>query len=191
MKTAYQTAQERTETREYHLATGLVTRVTDVDNNVSTATTFDALGRPTLVTAAEGKPEETKTGYEYSDLLRRVITRSDLNTSGDGKLVSIQQYDQLGRVRLSRQLEDAASQSATDETKGIKVQTRYRFSGSNSYVVISNAYRADTSSLASSEPTMGWTRSKNDNAGKHWKCRLLVVPGCRLRGVPTPPPPEL
>jgi RHS repeat-associated protein len=166
VKTAYQTAQERTVTSEYNLATGLVTRTTDVDNNVSTVTTFDALGRPTLVTNAEGKPEETRTAYEYSDSLRRVITRSDLTTSGDGKLVSIQHYDQLGRVRLSRQLEDASTQSATDETKGIKVQMRYRFSEPNSYVLVSSPYRADTSSAASGDTTMGWTRSKTDNAGR-------------------------
>jgi len=166
IKTAYQTAQERTETREYNLATGLVTRVTDVDNDVSTATTFDVLGRPTLITSAQGKPEEYRTAYEYSDVLRRVISRADLNTLGDGKLVSIQHFDQLGRVRLSRQLEDASSQTAADETTGIKVQTRYRFSGSNSYVLVSNAYRAATSAAASSEPTMGWARSKSDNAGK-------------------------
>src|SRR6185369_3426485 len=95
----------------------------------------------------------------------RVITRADLSTAGDGKLVSIQHYDQLGRVRLTRELEDAA-QSATDEATGIKVQTRYRYSGANSYVLVSNAYRAATSNAAGSETTMGWTRSKFDIAGK-------------------------
>jgi RHS repeat-associated protein len=166
IKTAYQTAQERTESREYNLATGLVTRVTDVDNNVSTATTYDPFSRLTLVTAAEGKPEETRTTYQYSDLLRRVITRTDLTTVNDGKLVSIQHYDQLGRVRLSRRLEDSSSQSATDENAGIKVQTRYRYSGANSYVLVSNAYRAATSGAASAEQTMGWTRTKSDDAGR-------------------------
>ncbi|HEX6047306.1 MAG TPA: hypothetical protein VFZ22_22645, partial [Pyrinomonadaceae bacterium] len=166
VKTAHETAQVRTQRSEYDLGTGLVTRVTDVDNNVSTSTSFDALGRPLLVTAAEGKPEETRTTYEYSDTQRRVITRADLNTTGDGKLVSIQHYDQLGRVRLNRQLEDASTQSATDETTGIKVQTRYRFSGANSFVLVSNPYRAATSNVASAEPTMGWTRSTSDSAGR-------------------------
>ena len=177
IKTAYQTAQERTESREYHLATGLVTRVTDVDNNVSTATSFDALGRPTLVTAAEGKPEETRTASEYSDASRRVITRADLNTTGDGKLVSIQHFDQLGRVRLSRRLEDAAAQSATDETTGIKVQTRYRFSGQNDFVLVSNPYRAATSSAAGGELTMGWSRTKSDNGGRVVEAQTFGGPG--------------
>ena len=183
VKTAYQTAVQRTETREYDFSTGVVTRVTDVDNNVATATTYDVLGRPTLVKVAEGKAEETRTATEYSDVNRRVIVRSDLDILGDGKLVSIKHYDQLGRIRLARQLEDAATQSTTDETTGIKVQTRYvmsnpcaptntvdclvaNSSGLGSYQLVSNAYRASTSSSAGSEPTMGWTRTRTNTGGR-------------------------
>jgi RHS repeat-associated protein len=165
VKTGYQTSVQRTDTREYDFYTGAVTRTTDVDNNVSSATTYDVFGRPTLVKAAEGKPEETRTSTTYSDVNRRVIVKSDLNTVGDEKLVTIQHYDQLGRVRLVRQLEDAATQSATDETTGIKVQTRYQYSGNFSYVLTSNAYRAATSATAGSEATMGWSRAKSDNGG--------------------------
>ena len=93
---------ERTETREYDFYTGLATQVTDVDNNVSTATSYDVFGRPTLVRAAKDKPEETRARTEYDDTLRRVIVRSDLNAVGDEKLVTIQHYDQLGRIRLAR-----------------------------------------------------------------------------------------
>ncbi len=165
IKTAYQTSVQRTETREFDFSTGAVTRTTDVDNNVSTATTYDVFGRPTLVKAAEGKPEETRTRTSYSDVNRRVITKSDLNTVGDEKLVKIQHYDQLGRVCLTRQLEDATTQSATDETTGIKVQTRYQYSGNFSYVLTSNPYRAATSASAGGEATMGWSRAKSDKAG--------------------------
>ncbi len=183
VKTAYQTSVQRTETREYDFSTGILTRVTDVDNNVATATTYDVFGRPTLVKAAEGKDEETRTATEYSDVNRRVIVRSDLNIPGDGKLVSIQHYDQMGRIRLARQLEDAATQSAIDETTGIKVQTRYVVSNPcqpastpeclaanssvlGSYQLVSNPYRANTSSGASAETTMGWTRSRSDKGGR-------------------------
>ena len=166
IKTAYQTSVQRTETREYDFYTGAVTRTTDVDNNVANSTTYDVFARPTLVKAAEGKPEETRTSTSYSDVNRRVIVKSDLNMAGDEKLVSIQYYDQLGRVRLTRQLEDAATQSATDETTGIKVQTRYQYSGNFSYVLTSNAYRAATSASAGGEATMGWSRSKSDNGGR-------------------------
>ena len=165
-KTAYQTSVQRTETREYDFSTGLVTRTTDVDNNVSTSTSYDVFGRPALVKAAEGKPEETRTSTSYSDANRRVIVKSDLNTAGDEKLVSVQHYDQLGRLRLTRLLEDAATQSATDETTGIKVQTRYRYSGNFSYVLSSNPYRAATSGAAGSESTMGWSRTKSNNGGQ-------------------------
>ncbi|HET6979059.1 MAG TPA: RHS repeat-associated core domain-containing protein [Pyrinomonadaceae bacterium] len=183
VKTAYQTAVQRTETREYDFSTAAVTRATDVDNNVATATTYDVLGRPTLVKSAEGKTQETRTATEYSDVNRRVIVRSDQTTLGDGKLVSIQHYDQLGRIRLSRQLEDSANQSATDETTGVKVQTRYVVSNPcqpastdtclaanssvlGSYQLVSNPYRASTSSAASSEGTMGWSRTRNDKGGR-------------------------
>jgi RHS repeat-associated protein len=183
VQTAYQTAVQRTETREYDFLTGVVTRVTDVDNNVAAATSYDVFGRPTLVKAAEGKAQEIRTATEYSDVNRRVIVRSDQITLGDGKLVSIQHYDQLGRIRLARQLEDAATQSAYDETTGIKVQTRYIVSNPcqpastptclaanssvlGSYQMVSNPYRATSSSGAGSETTMGWTRSRNDKGGR-------------------------
>ena len=183
VQTAYQTAVQRTETREYDLSSGVVTRVTDADNNVATATSYDVFGRPTLVKAAEGKSQETRTATEYSDVNRRVIVRSDQVSLGDGKLVTIQHYDQLGRIRLARQLEDAATQSAYDETTGIKVQTRYVVSnpcqpastatclaenGSalGSYQLVSNPYRANTSSSAGAETTMGWVRSRNDKGGR-------------------------
>jgi len=181
VKTAYQTSVQRTETREYDFSTSLVTRVTDVDNNVASSTSYDVFGRPTLVKAAEGKPEETRTSTYYSDVDRRVTVKSDLNTVGDEKLVSIQHYDQLGRVRLTRQLEDAATQSATDETTGIKVQTRYQYSGNFSYVLSSNPYCAATSSAAGGETTMGWTRSKSDNGG-----RVIEVQTFGGASAPTP-----
>lgn len=183
VQTAYQTAVQRTESREYDFSSSVVTRVTDVDNNVATATSYDVFGRPTLVKAAEGKAQETRTASEYSDVNRRVIVRSDQVTLGDGKLVTIQHYDQLGRIRLARQLEDATTQSAYDETIGIKVQTRYVVSNPcqpastptclaanssvlGSYQLVSNPYRANTSSTAGSEATMGWTRSRNDKGGR-------------------------
>jgi len=166
IKSAYQTTVQRTENREYDFSTGVTTRVTDVDNSVSTSTTHDVFGRPTLVRAAENKTEETRVTTEYSSSNRRVIVRSDLNTMDDARIVSIQHYDQLGRLRLSRQLEDALTQSTTDESTGIKVQTRYLYSGSFSYTLISNPYRAATSAAASGEETMGWTRRERDNGGR-------------------------
>jgi hypothetical protein len=96
-----------------------------------------------------------------------VTVKSDLEVKGDAKKVGIQFYDQLGRVRLTKQLEDAATQSATNETDGIKVQTRYKTTSGYSYQLSSNPYRASTSANASSENTMGWTRSKAASSGIH------------------------
>ena len=166
IKSAFGTTVQRTENRAYDFYNGLATRVTDVDNDVATSTTYDVFGRTLLVKAAEDKPEETRTATEYSDVNRRVIVRSDLSTPGDGKLVKIQHYDQLGRIRLSRQLEDSTLQSATDETQGIKVQTRYAFTSTNSFTLTSTPYRAANTGAATNESTMGWTRIKNDNAGR-------------------------
>jgi RHS repeat-associated protein len=162
---AYNTAVAKTATAVYDYSTGVATTSTDVDNGVSTVTTYDEFGRPVLIKAASGKSEETRTSITYDDEERRVITRSDLNVAGDGKIVNIQHYDQLGRVRLSRMLEDSATQSATAETDGIKVQTRYGIASGYSFQISSNPYRAVSSSSASAEPTMGWTRSKSFTNG--------------------------
>lgn len=183
IKTALGTSVQRIETRQYDISSGLLIRATDADNGVSTSTVYDVFGRPTLVTAAEGKPEEVHTFTEYSDVYRRVIVRSDLFLKDDRKLVAIEHYDQLGRIRLTRQLEDAASQSPYIENDGIKVQTRYlnsnpcapdNFSSCldtnsaalGSYQLVSSPYRAATRSLAGSESTMGWTLSRSDRSGR-------------------------
>lgn len=158
---------KRTTTAIYDFYSGLVTSTTDEDNDVTSATEYDDLGRPTKVAAAVGLSAEVWTQTVYDDVNRLVIVKSDLETKGDARKVATQFYDQLGRVRLVKSLEDAATQSATNETDGIKVQSRYLTSGSYSYQLSSNPYRASTSSGASSEESMGWTRSKTINTGKH------------------------
>jgi RHS repeat-associated protein len=162
---AFGTVIQRTTKREYDFSTGLVTRTTDVDNGVSTRTEYDLLGRPRLVVAAEGTPQETQTQTQYFDSERRIVVRADQSLAGDGKLVSVQHYDQKGRVRLTRTLEEANVTQAVmaDERVGIKVQTRYLFDAANhcSYKLVSNAYRAGTSAAASAEETMGWVRAKS------------------------------
>jgi RHS repeat-associated protein len=163
---AFGTALNLTTDKLYDFWTGLETERKDVDNDVKTTTSYDVIGRSVLVISAVGKLEETRTETVYSNVDRRIVVRSDLEIAGDKKLVSIKHYDQLGRVRLSRTLEAAVTAHETDETKGIKVQTRYQVSGVNSYTLASNPYRAATSSAASSEETMGWSRSKTDNGGR-------------------------
>ncbi|HEY5883476.1 MAG TPA: RHS repeat-associated core domain-containing protein, partial [Pyrinomonadaceae bacterium] len=198
VRTARATAVQRTEKRDYDFSSGLITKVTDVDNDVSSFTDYDDIGRPTLVRSAADKPEETRTSTQYFDSERRVVVRSDLNDAGDGKLASIQHYDQLGRVRLVRQLEEFSDAALADETIGIKVQTRYLVHNPcqptntaqchidnnavvGSYVLTSNPYRAATSGAASTESTMGWTRARSDRRG-----RLVEMQTFAGSGRPTP-----
>ena len=107
---AYGTAIAQTATAEYDFYTGLVKSSTALGNtsseNVTNATEYDALGRPIKSKAAVGTAQEIWTQTEYDDVLRRVIVRSDVETKGDGKKIAIQHYDQLGRVRLTRTLEN-------------------------------------------------------------------------------------
>ena len=177
---AYGTSVQEHASSTYDFYTGHVTSAKDIDNNVTTYTTYDLLGRPTLVVGAAGITGlERHTTTEYGDAQRRVIVRSDLNTAGDGLLVSIQHYDQLGRVRLTRKLENSTD-SPYDETKGVKVQTRY-FAGDGTstnpdyhyaYQLVSNPYRAATSNAASGEPTMGWARTRTKSEEP---IRLLLI----------------
>ncbi len=169
---AYGTSVARTSSAIYDFYTGLVTSATDEDNDVSVVTEYDALGRAVKVRTAAGTPLETWTRTEYDDVARRVIVRSDLEMVGDGKKVAVQHYDQLGRVRLSRSLENAATEDPTNETHGIKVQTRYRYdngsdpaNSNGTYTLTSNPYRAATSDAATNESTMSWKVSYENKSG--------------------------
>jgi RHS repeat-associated protein len=164
---AFGTSVARTSSAVYDFYTGLVTTATDVDNQVSTITEYDILGRPIKVRTAANSALESWTRTEYSDSNRRIIVRSDIDAIGDGKSVAIQHFDQLGRVRLSRTLENSATEDPYNEQHGIKVETRYQTGNPNSYQLTSNPFRAATATAATNEPTMGWTRSTALNTGRH------------------------
>lgn len=172
VRAAYGTAVEQTATMEYDFHTGLVTRSVD-SNNVATVAEYDDLGRPTWVKRAAGTPSETHARTIYSDAGRRVITRSTLDSLAGAGLVSVTHYDQLGRVRLARRLEASSAQMAdaptaaeADESVGIKVQTRYTYSGQNNYLLVSNPYRAANLAGAAGEETMGWAVTTSDRGGR-------------------------
>lgn len=181
--TAYGTGQARTTTATYDFYTGAVLTTTDADNGVTNATVYDDLGRPVKAITAQGTALESWTTTEYHDADRYVVVKSDLEAKDDRKKVATQFYDQLGRVRLSKTLEDASTQSATNETDGIKVQTRYLTdynSGTgvgHTYQLSSNPFRAATSSAASNEPTMGWTLSTALNTGRHSEVQSFAGAG--------------
>lgn len=163
---AYGTSVQLSSSLTYDFTTGLPLTATDDDNQVTNKTTYDDLGRPTMVQEAFGTASERRVVSQYYDASRAVVTKSDLNIVGDGKIVTIQHSNQLGRNRLSRILEDPATQSATDETTGIKVQTRFISTSTNTYKLVSNPYRATSSIAAGSEYTMGWARETMDRTGR-------------------------
>ncbi len=156
----------RTTQLHYDFGVGIVDSRTDVENNIATHIELDNLGRPKTLKEAYGiAGKERWTQTEYHDAERIVEVRSDLKTTGDGKLVSAKHYDQLGRLWLSRQLEDAASQNPLAENDGIKIQTLHKYSGTNSYTLTSNPYRAATSATES-DSSMGWTLTRFDQGGR-------------------------
>jgi|CXWL01.1.fsa_nt_gi RHS repeat-associated protein len=153
---------KRTSRATYDFYTGLPTSSTDVDNGATTSTSYDTLGRPISVSA----PNSASTSSTYDDIGRKVITRSDIHTAGDQKKVVTTFFDQLGRVRLTKTLEDPATQSETNETDGIKVETKYKIVSGYTYQLTSNPFRAANSS-SETDPTMGWTLATAWNNGIH------------------------
>ena len=169
------TGVARTTTYGYDFNTGAVTSARDADNGVTTRTELDAVGRPIVVKEASGTTEERQTKSWYCDEKRRLIVRSDLSGSaGSGQLATVTDYDQAGRVRLTRSYEGdqptIPSGSPTtghcraydSETAGIKVETHYRYvkdgSSSGFFTWTSNPYRGTTKA--------GWTRTRADQLGR-------------------------
>ena len=167
---------QRATSYNFDFNTGLESSETDY-NGLTRSFTRDNLGRVVQVreSGAAGLLRATTTVYE--DANRRVVTKADNILPGDQQLVAVTDYDQLGRMRLSRQLESAAGMD--DDTVGIKVQTRYRFTTGQTYQVVSNPYRATSSALAGGEATMGWTVAASD-----WRYR---VTSSTFTGGATPP----
>ena len=179
---ASETTVSRTMSYVYDFHTGGVTSATDSDNNVTTLTDLDAVGRPILVTEASGTTEERQTRTWYCDSRRRMIVRSDLSgRAGSGELVTVADYDQTGRVSQTRTWESGAppmpgegadrnahcaaypSDSDSDR-KVIKVKTHDQYVNTGSapghYTWTSNPYRQ------TGDATMGWTRTRADQLGR-------------------------
>ena len=179
---ASETTVSRTMSYVYDFHTGGVTSATDSDNNVTTLTDLDAVGRPTVVTEASGRTEERQTRTWYCDSRRRMIVRSDLSgRAGSGELVTVADYDQTGRVSQTRTWESGAppmpgegadrnahcaaypSDSDSDR-KVIKVKTHDQYVNTGSapghYTWTSNPYRQ------TGDATMGWTRTRADQLGR-------------------------
>ena len=171
---------QRTTHYSYDFHTGAVTSAIDADNGVTTRTTVDAVGRPVMVEEADGvSGVERQTRTWYCDSQRRMIVRSDLaGNAGDGELVTVTDYDQAGRERLSRSWErnappmprgtpsnahcTAYPSDSDSDSDVIKVKTHYQYVNSGSasgfYTTTSNPYKATA--------TTGWSRTRQDRLGR-------------------------
>lgn len=167
-RAAFQTALQRYSTTGYQFETGLAIWSRDEDNNVLSTVGYDAVGRVIEQVAAVNTPTPSKTVTEYHDVARREVVRTNIDSFGDNRSVSVVHYDQLGRERLKRTLENPFD-DVSNETLGIKVQTRYTFDSgtprNGTYQVVSNPYRAATSAQATAE-AMGWSVSYSDKTGR-------------------------
>ena len=158
--TSVTVASQRTTNYQYEFNTGLLLSSTDY-NGLTRTYSRDNFGRVQQLTesGSSGALRETTTTYEDGN--RRVVTYTDAAQPQDQLLRSTTDYDQLGRVRLTRQLE-SGSQNVDDDTAGIKVQTRYGYGSPWTYQLVSNPYRAAYSTQAGGESTMGWTLNASD-----------------------------
>jgi RHS repeat-associated protein len=144
----------------YNCNSGKKTSTTD-PNNLVTTVTYDDYSRPAVITEGSYR----KTVHTYNDANSWIVTQTDVEAFNDLRNVTVSHYDQLGRIRLTQQLETTVSDPATaaaDEAAGIKADTKYVFSTDRNETWVSNPYRNSESTA----PTRGWTVKRLDNAGR-------------------------
>ncbi|MDM7995528.1 MAG: RHS repeat-associated core domain-containing protein, partial [Acidobacteriota bacterium] len=147
-------------TYAYNCYSGKRTSATD-PNGLVTSISYDNHARP-LVTNSGNVQQTTIT---YNDAARWVATQTDVEQFQDQRKVTIQHYDKLGRVRLSRLLETKPADinaAAADESLGIKTETRYVVGADRKEVWVSNPYRNSEATA----PTRGWSVKRFDVAGR-------------------------
>ncbi|MCZ2074129.1 MAG: hypothetical protein LC130_03905, partial [Bryobacterales bacterium] len=127
----------RRTTYVFDFASGVQSSETDADNSVTTAMTYDNLGRATgIEQTAPGLKRVTVT--DYDDATRMITTTRD--DTATQKLITKEYFDPLGRL------------SRFEDPTGKKIDKAYRFDANGvSYEVISNPY------ASTSDATMGWT----------------------------------
>ncbi len=97
----------------------------------------------------------------------KLISRSGATLTGIGISANRAAAAHCDGKHGAHQIENVATEDPYNEADGIKVQTRYQTGNPYSYQLSSNPYRAATSTAATTEESMGWTRSKSVNTGKH------------------------
>lgn len=139
---------------------GMRTKIKDA-NNVEVFLAYDKYSRP--IAFDEGG--QRKTTHEYDDQNLWIVTRTDAVSANDQKKVSVLKFDQLGRVKQSRQLDTEVEENSAAVTNNlaIVVDTKYVFADGRNDVLVSNPYHDSTEASA---PTRGWTVTRRDKAGR-------------------------
>ncbi len=140
--------------------TGKVTATTDVDNSTQTTSTYDAFGRPRVVTDPAKTVEIT-----YGDAGRYRKTTSTLD--GTRNIDAVEHFNQRGDVSIRRQSDTGALDPA-QPSQGIVVETHTLYTANGKYVFTSTPHRQ---APAPDDPPTGWAREQYDSMGR------LVVRG--------------
>jgi RHS repeat-associated protein len=176
---------ERTHRSSYNYCSGVLMASSTPALSAGFTTSYEYDRYARVIDIKEGFLKRTK--LKYNDQNRWVLIRRDVSTYEDAKAITVNHYDQLGRIRLTRTLETTQpelSDTATGngETSptvgGIKVQTRYF----PRYVLTSNPFRASTSTAAFAETTTGWSVSRVDGNGR--VCRQETFTGVSAPSMP-------
>jgi len=144
---------------------GAVSSETDVENSVTTGTTFDRYGRPDLVAEAGAR----KRVIAYDDAARVMRTAGDLAMLNDGATATALGYDDIGRPHSVRSTDEVAGTPTLAETaNGVKVKSLYWPPASGlRFEAVSNPYRASLAAGATgADEKMAWTRTMSDSLGR-------------------------
>jgi RHS repeat-associated protein len=156
-------------TYDYDCATGALNDVWSTNNqNLQTKYGYDAYGRVTSEvdgSGLSGTGSNTSTITTTYDDANRVVT-----TTQDSLLGSVNQFNQLGQRYLARQNPDTATSAitatSTSDIRAVTVDRTGSTDGSvpaTHYTLRSNPY---LSTGSGTEPTLGWTLLKYDQAGR-------------------------
>jgi RHS repeat-associated protein len=126
---------------------GLTLTSTDANSLATSWDYVDEMDRVTRITESNGSSRQTT--IQYDDVNRKVTTVTPLDSR---TLTTIDAYDARGRLVSTTTPNAACSQST--------VTRYYQTAGGFNYELVSNPY------CTTSDPTMGWTRTKRDPNGR-------------------------
>ncbi len=188
---AASTSAARTFQATYDCNTGVVTTERDADNDVTSTTTYDGLGRP-LVRTEAGLRSSSQTYYDSNFI---DVFAQDLSVLNDRSLVTVSHRDDLGRLYLARTTPDVGTNPAWDDPNPENVGNVVKYLrkpgcrldnlnpdscalSTFHYEAVSNPSRAGQTS------TNGWSVSRMDTLGRVLDITTYSAPS--LAALPPP-----